>query len=73
MLQIFRLPNLQKPVYSTDGLSFLPPFLSTEFTIRRSSAKESLTEILVVELGDLTHKSPYLIVGHTNTMLNQDC
>ena len=60
--QIFRLPNVQKPVYVADGLSFLPPFLSAEFNIRRSSARESLTEILMTELGDTTHKSPYLIV-----------
>ncbi|KAK3177207.1 hypothetical protein OEA41_008536 [Lepraria neglecta] len=65
-LQIFRLPNLHKPVYSADGLSFLPPFLSTEFTIRRSSARESLTEILMTELGDSTHKSPYLILRSVN-------
>jgi len=61
--QIFRLPNLQKPVYVADGLGFLPPFLSTDFTVRRSSAKETLTEILVAELGDSTHKAPYLIVS----------
>ena len=40
----------------------MPPFLSPEFTARRSSAKETLTEILVAELGDSTHKSPYMIV-----------
>ena len=61
--KIFRLPNLRKPVYCADGLSFLPPFLSTEFTVRRSSARESLKEILLAELGDATHKSPYLIVS----------
>lgn len=54
---------MQKPVYVADGLSFLPPFLSREFTIRRSSARELLTELLVTELGDPTHKSPYLIVS----------
>lgn len=56
---------MQKPVYTADGLSFLPPFLSEEFTIRRSSARESLTELMITELGDSTHKSPYLIVGFT--------
>ena len=60
---MYRLPNLNKPVYLAEGLSFLPPFLSPEFTARRSSAKEALIEILVVELGDYTHKSPYMIVG----------
>lgn len=65
-LQIFRLPNLKKAVYIADGLSFLPPFLSTEFTVRRSTARENLKEILLAELGDATHKSPYLILRSTN-------
>ncbi|MCJ1464049.1 mRNA cleavage and polyadenylation factor subunit [Pseudocyphellaria aurata] len=65
-LQIFRLPNLKKGVYIADGLSFLPPFLSTEFTVRRSTARENLKEILIAELGDATHKSPYLILRSTN-------
>ena len=62
-VQIFRLPNLQKPIYVADGIAFLPPFLSTDFAVRRSSAKENLSEILVAELGDSVHKSPYLIVS----------
>ena len=56
------MPNLTKPVYLAEGLSFLPPFLSSDFTARRSSAKEALTEIMVAELGDAIHRSPYLIV-----------
>lgn len=62
---MFRLPNLKKPVFVADGLSFLPPFLSPEFTVRRSLAREHLTEILVAELGDSVYKSPYLIVCHS--------
>ncbi|KAF6229894.1 hypothetical protein HO133_004231 [Letharia lupina] len=65
-LQVYRLPNLNKPVYLAEGLSFLPPFLSPEFSGRRSSAKEALTEILVAELGDSTHKSPYMILRSAN-------
>ena len=63
VFKVFRLPNSNKPVYIADGLSFLPPFLSSDFTIRRSSARETLCEILMTELGDSTHKSPYLIVS----------
>lgn len=54
---------MKKAVYIAEGLSFLPLFLSTEFTVRRSTARENLKEILLAELGDATHKSPYLIVS----------
>ena len=60
--QIFRLPNTKQPLYTANGLSFLPDYLSTDFTVRRSNARESLVEILVAELGDATLRSPYLIV-----------
>ena len=60
--QVYRASDLSRPVYSANGLSFLPPFLSEDFTIRRSSAREPLVEILVAELGDTVVKSPYLIV-----------
>ena len=61
--QIYRLPNLKKPIYVAEGLSFLPPFLSRDFTVRRSTAREKLAELLVADLGDTTMKSPYLIVS----------
>ncbi|KAL9046240.1 MAG: hypothetical protein Q9214_000876 [Letrouitia sp. 1 TL-2023] len=60
--QIFRLPRVQKPVYVAEGLSFLPPFLAPDFTVRRSQAREILTEILVAELGDPVQKSPFMIL-----------
>lgn len=60
--QIFRLPNTRQPLYTANGLSFMPDYLSTDFTVRRSNARESLVEILVAELGDGTLKTPYLIV-----------
>ena len=61
-LQIFRLSSLKKPVYTAVGLSFLPAFLSDDFIVRRSAAKEKLAEILVTEVGDSVSKAPYLIV-----------
>ncbi|KAL8707272.1 MAG: hypothetical protein Q9225_007788, partial [Loekoesia sp. 1 TL-2023] len=61
-LQIFCLPSLESWVYKADGLSFLPPFLTPDFWVRRSQAKEGLTEILVTELGDASHKAPYMIL-----------
>lgn len=63
VVQIYRLPNLRKPVYVAEGLSFLPPFLSKDFTVRRSNAREKLKELVIAEVGDLTHKSPYLVVS----------
>ncbi|KAL8813991.1 MAG: hypothetical protein Q9223_006755, partial [Gallowayella weberi] len=62
ILQIYRLPDLENCVYKADGLAFLPPFLTPEFWVRRSQAKENLIELLVTELGDTSHKAPYLIV-----------
>jgi cleavage and polyadenylation specificity factor subunit 1 len=60
--QIYRLPELSKPVYVAEGLSYIPPGLSADYATRKGTAKEVLTEILVADLGDTTHKSPHLIV-----------
>lgn len=46
-----------------EGLSYIPPNLSADFTARKGTAKEQIREILVADLGDATHKSPYLIVS----------
>ena len=51
------------PIYVAEGLSFLPPTLTADYAPRRSSAKATLTEILVADLGDMTSKTPHLIVG----------
>ena len=51
------------------GLSFLPSFLTSDFTIRRSTARDTLEEILVAELGDSTFKAPYLILRSSNNDL----
>ncbi|KAI4193345.1 MAG: hypothetical protein LQ350_008363 [Teloschistes chrysophthalmus] len=61
-LQIYSLPSLEQCVYKADGLSFLPPFLTPEFSVRRSQAKESLVQILVTDLGDVSQRAPYLIL-----------
>ncbi len=62
-LQIFELPNLSKAVYVAEGLGFLPPVISTDHIPRRSTARETLTEILVADIGDTTATSPYLFVS----------
>ncbi len=63
--QIFRLPSLEQQVYKADGLAFLPPFLTPDFSVRRTQVKEDLVELLVTDLGDASHKAPYLVVSDT--------
>lgn len=65
-LHIYALPDLSKPICVVEGLPFVPPVLSAGYSARRGSAKETITEILVANIGDLTSSSPYLIVRHSN-------
>ena len=62
-LHVYALPDLSKPVYVAEGLSYVPPHLSADYTLRRGLAKETLREILVADLGDTISQSPYLIVS----------
>jgi len=63
IVEIYALPDLSKSVYVAEGLCFVPPVLSADYAARRSAARETLTEILVADLGDSVSKSPYLIVS----------
>lgn len=63
-LHVYDLTDLSQPVYVAEGLTSTPPFLSANFTGRKAAAKESLTEILVADLGDVVAKSPHLILRH---------
>ncbi|KAI9806954.1 MAG: mRNA cleavage and polyadenylation factor subunit [Piccolia ochrophora] len=65
-LQIFRLPDLSRPVFVAAGLSLLLPLLSADYSGRRSTARERVLEILVADLGDSVAKSPYLILRAAN-------
>ncbi|KAK6820973.1 hypothetical protein PG987_015373 [Apiospora arundinis] len=65
-LHVYALPDLSKPIYVIEGLCYVPPVLSAGYSARRKSAKETLTEILVADLGDATSSSPYLIARHSN-------
>ena len=60
---------MAQPLYVAAGLSFLPGFLTTEFSVRRSTTRDSLDEIIVAELGDSTFKSPFLIARSSNNDL----
>ncbi|KAJ3538308.1 hypothetical protein NM208_g5960 [Fusarium decemcellulare] len=61
-LHVYALPDLSKPVYVAEGLCYVPPYLSADYTLRRGLARESLREILVADLGDAISQSPYLIL-----------
>ncbi|QDS67966.1 hypothetical protein FKW77_009040 [Venturia effusa] len=67
-LRVFELPNLEAHVYAADGLAFLPPTLG-DVVPRRQTGRESLTEILVADIGDETSKSMYLIIRTENNDL----
>jgi cleavage and polyadenylation specificity factor subunit 1 len=49
-------------VYVAEGLSYIPPGLSADYSARKGTAKETVAEIVVADLGDTAHKSPHLIV-----------
>ncbi|KAK3383050.1 CPSF A subunit region-domain-containing protein [Lasiosphaeria ovina] len=68
-LHIYRLPDLSKPIYVAEGLSYIPPGLSADYAARKGTNKETVAEILVADLGDTTHSSPYLILRHANNDL----
>ncbi|KAI2630334.1 CPSF A subunit region-domain-containing protein [Hypomontagnella submonticulosa] len=65
-LHVYALPDLSKPVYVAEGLPFVPPILSANFAARRGTARETIKEIMVADLGDMTSSQPYLIVRHDN-------
>jgi cleavage and polyadenylation specificity factor subunit 1 len=65
-MEVFELPNLKSAIYSTDGLPSLPGLITDEFVPRRNAAKEAITDVVIAYIGDLTSKSPYLIVSCFN-------
>jgi cleavage and polyadenylation specificity factor subunit 1 len=66
---MFELPNLEEAVYASDGLAFVLPILTQDFVPRRNTTKESLTEIIVADIGDETSKSLHLIVSLVSALL----
>lgn len=65
-LHIFALPDLNNSIFSTENVNLLPPILSANYLGRRTTARETLIEILVTDLGDTVAKSPYLILRTGN-------
>jgi cleavage and polyadenylation specificity factor subunit 1 len=60
-LHTFSLPDL-KPIFTAPNLSHLPPILYTENTQRRVGARETLTELIVADIGPVDASDPYLIL-----------
>lgn len=60
-LHTFSLPDL-KPIFTAPNLSHLPPILYTENTQRRVGARETLTELIVADLGPKDASDSYLIL-----------
>ncbi|KAI0421781.1 CPSF A subunit region-domain-containing protein [Xylaria grammica] len=60
-LYVYALSNLMTPIYVAEGLSYLPPILSADYSARRGTSREALKEILVADLGDNTSCYPYLV------------
>ncbi|KJX93568.1 Cleavage/polyadenylation specificity factor A subunit like protein [Zymoseptoria brevis] len=60
-LHVFTLPDMQL-VYTTPALPHLPPVLSADVSHRRMGVKETLTELLVADLGSDGILQPYLMV-----------
>ncbi|CAK1363621.1 unnamed protein product [Cercospora beticola] len=60
-LHVFSLPELQ-PIYTAQNLSYLPPILAADAAARRVGTKDTLTELLVTNLGQRDATLPYLVV-----------
>ncbi|QIW95825.1 hypothetical protein AMS68_001343 [Peltaster fructicola] len=60
-LQVLSLPDLT-PVYTSLNLPSLPPILSADSTQKRPGFKETLTEMLVADIGIQGFAQPYLIL-----------
>ncbi|KAL6704766.1 mRNA cleavage and polyadenylation factor subunit [Coniothyrium glycines] len=61
-LHVFALSQMEKPCYVAEALGFLPPLLTADYIPRRGAARATITEIIAADLGDVTTKSPHLIV-----------
>ncbi|KAG5972297.1 hypothetical protein E4U55_000857 [Claviceps digitariae] len=65
-LHVYSLLDLSRPVFEAEALTSIPPYLSADFVVRKGASKESISEILVADLGDAVSQTPYLIVRHAS-------
>ncbi|KAK5171969.1 mRNA cleavage and polyadenylation factor subunit [Saxophila tyrrhenica] len=68
-LHMFSLPDLQQ-FYHAPTLCYLPPVLEAGARQRRVGAKETLTELLITDIGTEDSKEPYLMVRSAMDDLN---
>ncbi|KAM3419764.1 Protein cft1 [Cercospora zeina] len=59
-LHVFSLPEL-RPIYAAANLPHLPPVLAADAAARRVGTKDTLTELLVTDLGQRGATVPYLV------------
>ncbi|KAL5615017.1 hypothetical protein BROUX41_005082 [Berkeleyomyces rouxiae] len=65
-LLIYNLPNLETPIYSAEGITFVPHLFSPEYSKnKRGFVQEELKEVVVVDLGDRISQSPYLVLRNS--------
>ncbi|EER28647.1 CPSF A subunit region family protein [Coccidioides posadasii C735 delta SOWgp] len=70
-LFIFSLPTLTEPLCSVDGVDLLPLILSCEPPPKRVTYRETLSEVLIADLGDSISRQPYIIPYHPKTSLDK--
>lgn len=60
---IFSLPNITIEVFSFDGLPFMPSLLANDVAIPKHwKHKDSISEVILADIGDEDHSSPFLAV-----------
>ncbi|KAI0410169.1 CPSF A subunit region-domain-containing protein [Xylaria palmicola] len=64
-LYVYALTDLKTPIYVAEGLSYLPPILSADYSARRGTSREILKEMLIADLGDNTSSYPHLIARNS--------
>ncbi|KAI9813362.1 MAG: mRNA cleavage and polyadenylation factor subunit [Thelocarpon impressellum] len=65
-LCIYALPDLNNPIFIGQTVSTLPTVIAPDYPVQRSSRRETLSEILVADLGTSVFKTPHLIFRAVN-------
>ena len=71
--QMYALPNLAFPVFKSEGLPHLPSLVTTEPIPKRFFTTNTITEILVADIGTEDYESTYLFVSKSIPTFQQRC